>query len=293
MWLAGAVPDPDNEMLAGEFVALLVTVTLPETLPAVVGANVALKEVDCPAARVRGSARPLALKPVPLTLTCERDTLELPVFVRATLCVALLPVGMLPNPTEVGDAVSCRTGETPVPARATTTGEFGVLFTSVRLPEKLLAEAGLKLTVKADDPPGGTESGKVSPDNPKPVPARDACVTLRFAVPGFVMVSVCVLVKPTVTLPKLTLAGITEICGCTPLPLREIVVGELVALLTTLRLPAALPAMAGVKLTERERLWPAARVTAPGKPLKEYPAPVMVICEMLTLPVPLLLTETA
>ena len=81
------------------------------------------------------------------------------------------------------------------------------------------------------------------------------------------MVSVWVLVTPTVTLPKLTLAGITEICGCTPLPLSEIVAGELVALLATLRLPVALPAAAGAKLTVSVKLWPAARVTAPGKPL--------------------------
>ena len=61
-------------------------------------------------------------------------------------------------------------------------------------------------------------------------------------VPGFRMVSVCVLVTPTVTLPKLTPDGMTEICGCTPLSLREIAAGELVPLLTTLMLPATAPA---------------------------------------------------
>jgi hypothetical protein len=87
------------------------------------------------------------------------------------------------------------------------------------------------------------------------------------------MVSVCVLVTPTVTLPKPTLDGMTEICGCTPVPLREIVAGELVALLTTLILPATVPVAAGEKLAVSERLWPAARVTPPANPVTLNPVP--------------------
>ena len=101
------------------------------------------------------------------------------------------------------------------------------------------------------------------------------------------------LVTPTVTLPKLTLAGIKEICGCTALPPSEIVVGELVALLTKLRLPVALPTVAGAKLTVSEKLWPAARVTAPLKLLTVNPAPVMAICERLTLAVPVFVIAIA
>src|SRR5437667_10549727 len=105
-WLTAAAPDPESEMARGELVALLVTVTLPERLPVVVGANVTLKEVDCPAARVTGSAKPVALNPAPLMLICETDTLELPVFARVTLCVPLAPVVMLPKLSEAGDAES-------------------------------------------------------------------------------------------------------------------------------------------------------------------------------------------
>lgn len=70
------------------------------------------------------------------------------------------------------------------------------------------------------------------------------------------MVSVCVLVTPTATLPKLTVEGITEICGCgcTPVPLNEIVAGELVAVLTTLMLPETAPAVAGANFAVSERL---------------------------------------
>jgi len=292
-WFTGAAPDPESEMARGELVALLATVTLPEKLPEVVGAKVMLKDVDCPAARVRGSAKPVALNPAALMLICETDTLELPVFASVTLCVPLAPAVMLPKLSEEGDAVSWVMGDTPVPASGTTNGELSVLFTSVRFPEKLLADAGVKLTVKVAEPPGTTESGTVSPEKLKPVPTSGAWVTLRFAVPGLVMTSVWVLVTPTVTLPKLTLAGITEICGCTPLPLSEIVVGELVALLIKLRLPVALPAVAGAKLTLSEKLWPAARVTAPVKPLTVNPAPVMATCERLTLAVPVFVSAIA
>src|SRR5262245_38428330 len=98
-------------MARGELVALLLTVTFPERLPVVVGANVTLKEVDCPAARVTGSAKPAALKPAPLMLICEIDTLELPLFARVTLCVPLAPAVMLPKLSDEGDAVSWVMGD--------------------------------------------------------------------------------------------------------------------------------------------------------------------------------------
>jgi len=109
-------------------------------------------------------AKPVALNPAALILICETDTLELPVFARVTLCVPLVPVVMLPKLSDAGEAVSWATGDTPVPVKGTTNGELSVLFTSVRLPERLLAEAGVKRTVKAEEPPGGTESGNANPE---------------------------------------------------------------------------------------------------------------------------------
>ena len=131
-WLTAAAPVPESEMARGELVALLLTATLPEKFPAVVGANVTLKEADCPAARVTGSAEPAALNPAPLMLICETDTLELPVFVKVTLCIPLVPVVMLPKLSEEGEAVSCVTGDAPMPASVTRSGELLVLLTRVR-----------------------------------------------------------------------------------------------------------------------------------------------------------------
>ncbi len=49
-------------------VALLTTLTLPVKLPEVAGRKITLKFVLCPAARVSGGVRPLALKATPETL---------------------------------------------------------------------------------------------------------------------------------------------------------------------------------------------------------------------------------
>lgn len=74
------------------------------------------------------------------------------------------------------------------------------------------------------------------------------------------------------------------------MPLTGKVVGELVAVLTTLTLPETLPVAVGANLTASERLWPEARVATPEKPLTLNPGPAAVTCEMLTDPVPLLVT---
>lgn len=97
---------PVREIAAGEFVALLTTVTLPERLPVEVGAKVTLKEVDCPAARLKGSVIPVVLNPAPFSPICEMETLEVPVLDIVTLFMALDPVATLPKLSDVGDAES-------------------------------------------------------------------------------------------------------------------------------------------------------------------------------------------
>jgi hypothetical protein len=64
--------------------------------------------------------------------------------------------------------------EMPVPVIGTTSGEFGVLLIKVMLPEKVPAEAGAKPTLNAEEPPAGIESGRTSPEEVNPVPAREA-----------------------------------------------------------------------------------------------------------------------
>ena len=85
----------------------------------------------------------------------------------------------------------------------------------------------------------------------KPLPLTMAWVTLSAALPVFVMVTDCKALLPTFTLPKAMLAGFTLSPGVaeSPVPEREIEVGEFGALLTSEMLPITLPATAGAKRT--------------------------------------------
>jgi hypothetical protein len=155
-------------------------------------------------------------------------------------------------------------------------GEVGALLTKVRLPVALLAAVGAKLTVNGLDCPGTRVSGRVSPLKAKPLPETVACDTLRLALPGLLSVTVCVFLIPNATLPKLTVDGTTEICceeAVTPLALRAIVIGELEALLTRVRLPVALLAVVGANVTANVADLPDATVSGRESPLIVNPLP--------------------
>lgn len=99
-------PRPLRETNVGEFVAALATDTLPDTVFSSAGENWAEKVPVCPGARLRGKATPLMLKPVPLTLAWVTTRFELPVLVRLTVCVLLLPTITSPKATLPGLALS-------------------------------------------------------------------------------------------------------------------------------------------------------------------------------------------
>jgi hypothetical protein len=100
------VPVPDKATVAGEFVALLVTVTLPLTLPAAVGANAIVSVTDWLGVKTVPPDTPLALYPAPVTATLDMVTLEFPLFVSVTLAEPLLPTLTLPKLTLAGVAPS-------------------------------------------------------------------------------------------------------------------------------------------------------------------------------------------
>jgi len=66
----------------GEFGPLFTIDTLPLTLPAEVGENLAVNELLCPAPSVRGVAIPVTLKPLPEAVACDTVRLAAPEFVR-------------------------------------------------------------------------------------------------------------------------------------------------------------------------------------------------------------------
>jgi hypothetical protein len=79
-----ATPVPLSEIFAGEFVALLLIVTVPVMLPATVGANTTFSTADWLGANTTLGLIPLVLNPAPITLTPEIVTLEFPVLVTVT-----------------------------------------------------------------------------------------------------------------------------------------------------------------------------------------------------------------
>src|SRR5437667_285607 len=70
------------------------------------------------------------------------------------------------------------------------------------------------------------------------------------------------------------------------------IVGELVALLTTLTVPSKLPDIVELKSTPKVVLCPAATVTGKFNPVRAKPAPVIVACDTLRLALPGLLRIT-
>src|ERR1700758_103425 len=90
------MPTPFSGTEIGEFVALLVIVTLPVTLPIAAGIKVTFKVAVLPGVRTVPADTPLALKP-PEMLTFEIVTLELPEFVIVTGRLELVPVLTFPK----------------------------------------------------------------------------------------------------------------------------------------------------------------------------------------------------
>jgi hypothetical protein len=74
-----------SAIVVGELGALLTIEMLPVALPAVVGANCAVKVAICPTLIVSGVAMPLILNPVPEAVACEIVRLAVPEFVSVTL----------------------------------------------------------------------------------------------------------------------------------------------------------------------------------------------------------------
>lgn len=87
---------PHKLIFVGEFAALLVTVTVPDTLPVSDGAKATGRVAVCPGLRTLPDM-PVALKPGPETLMLEMVTLELPELVKVTFKELRLPTMTLPK----------------------------------------------------------------------------------------------------------------------------------------------------------------------------------------------------
>ena len=137
----GAVPTPLNAIVSGEFGKLLAIEMVPLALPAVVGANFAVKEVPCAGISVTGVANPLMLKPVPDTLPEAITTLAVPVFVKVIAMESLAPVTRLPKLMLGGLALSLPC--VPMPLSGIVTVGSVALLLIVMVPEALPVAVGV------------------------------------------------------------------------------------------------------------------------------------------------------
>src|SRR5437899_587262 len=109
---------------------------------------------------------------------------------------------------------------------------------------------------------------------------------VKLALPELVKVRFCTPVLPTSTLPKLTLGGATESCGCTPVPLRAMVPGELGEIGRASCRESALPVAVGADCTLKVLDCPGGSVSGNVGPLMLKPAPVKLPCAMVKLALP-------
>jgi hypothetical protein len=110
--------------------------------------------------------------------------------------------------------------------------------------------------------------------------------------PELLTVTDCAADEPSLTLPKLKLLLLNDrVCEeAMPVPLNAIAAGELGALLIIEALPEAEPAEPGVNCKLKVLDCPPFRTMGRLSELLAKPLPVTPICEMIRVPVPLLLT---
>jgi hypothetical protein len=287
-----SVPTPVTGTVMFASLAELTTAMLPFTVPAVVGANCAVKVALWPAAIVAGSEMPVTLNAAPVAVTEFTVKLALPVFCRVTVCVPLLDTVTLPKFTLPGFAVNVEVADVALPCIVITCGEPGALSVKVIVPVAAPVVVGAKLTLNETVWPAVICFGSVKPEMPKPLPATVAILIVTFVLPVFVKVTVCDALWFTCTFEKFSVEGAIERPACVAVPVKEIVSGEFVALLTTVSEPVAAPSVVGANCIDTVLLCPTAKVVAALPLVTVKPAPASVAADTVTEAVPVFVTVT-
>ena len=102
-----------------------------------------LTDFVAPAAIPNGKVGPVTPNAAPVVLAEKTVTLELPVFDRVAVWVAVFPVSTLPNDRLVGETLSRNVGAAVAVAESVTTGAvLDALLTRVTLPVNVPAACG-------------------------------------------------------------------------------------------------------------------------------------------------------
>jgi hypothetical protein len=163
-----------------------------------------------------------------------------------------------------------------------------LLFVTVTLPDVAPLVVGAYCTLSVALCDGAIVNGVAILLTVMSVPLLTTCVSVTLLFPVFEICRFCVAALPTFTLPKLKLAGVSEIVlvAAVPVPLNATVAGEFGELLTIDTVPLALPAACGAYCTLMFPLCPGVSVIGRAIPLTLNPVPVTAACDIVTFAVP-------
>ena len=273
------MPVPFRAWTAGEFVALLVKDTLPETAPLDCGVKVTVKEADVPAAMVAGSVIPESTNS--LAMLSDDTVTATPVALRLPFSEDLEPTTTFPKLNVAGETASCP-GAVPVPESATLSPELDAFETMDTVPLAAPALVGANVTVNVTLWFEESVAGKVNPLTEKAPPLTVAWEMVTADPPVFVNVSDLPLLLPTCTLPNGRLDGFAaSVPGPTPVPDNAMLRLGFAPLEVMLMLPLAAPLVVGANCTVNDVLCPAFNVTGTVEPLRLNPLPLAVAAEMV------------
>lgn len=165
-------------------------------------------------------------------------------------------------------------------------GEFGALLTKLTLPVTAPAAAGSNCTLKLLVCPDESVTGKANVPKVNPLPVTPICVTLNVPVPLFCNWIVWEAGDPTVTFPKLALAGVALNAGCRPLP-ETAMTAFAPCELATVMFPVTFSEALGLNVTFIDVFCPAANVTGVVIPVTLKSFALTLTCERVTLVFPL------
>lgn len=148
----------------------------------------------------------------------------------------------------------CGTGACPLPVSDSTVGAFDALLRKVRLAVAAPVAFGVKVTVNEADWPADRVFGKVIPDSTNSLVLLLPEVIVTEA-PAAVRLPGRAEFAPTVTLPKLSVAGVTDnVPSAPPVPDILILSVELEASEITAKVPLTAPVAAGVNFAVKVTL---------------------------------------
>jgi hypothetical protein len=205
---------PARATVCGLPLALSVKVTLAVNGPLATGVKVTLMAQLAPAATLVPQlllcAKSLGFVPASAMLVMLNAAV--PELVNVTdRAVLVVPTAWLPKARVAVDSLA-EGSSTPVPDNGRLKGSGRKVHLTDMSPVTLPLAAGVKLTSKVVCWLACSVTGDTRPSKLKPAPFTIAWEISTLVVPVLVIVTARVLLVPTATLPKLTLAGLMLIC---------------------------------------------------------------------------------